>query len=271
LSALKSCLAFPIMSAWTGRTTVAESIEGRNPVLEALKGHRPISRILLDGSLKTYGTVAEIARLAGERAIPIERVDKRALNAASLTGAHQGIIAYATAREYLALEDLISVSGERKGHPLYVILDGIEDPQNLGAILRTAEAVGASGVIVRSRRAVGLTPAVARASAGAIEYVPVARVANISQTIDVLKRRNIWVVGIDMAGHMDYTKVDFRPATAIVIGGEGKGLSPLVKKRCDLVASIPMKGRISSLNASVAAAVVLYEALRQRQIKVGGR
>ncbi len=145
-----------------------------------------------------------------------------------------------------------------------IVLDGIEDPHNLGAILRTADAVGAHGVVVREKRAVGLTPAVEKASAGAIEYVPVARVTNISKTIDTLKRRNIWVVGIDQAGSTEYTSVDYKPPTAIVIGGEGKGVSDLVKKNCDFLAFIPMKGKISSLNASVAAGVLMYEVLKQR-------
>jgi 23S rRNA (guanosine2251-2'-O)-methyltransferase len=145
-----------------------------------------------------------------------------------------------------------------------VVLDGVEDPHNLGAILRTAEASGAHGVIVRERRAVGLTASVEKASAGALEYMAVARVVNISQTIQTLKKNNIWVVGIDQAGESSYAKIDFRPATAIVLGGEGKGLSELVKKNCDFLASIPMKGKISSLNASVAAGVILYEVVKQR-------
>ncbi len=181
-----------------------------------------------------------------------------------VAGASQGVIAYAAVKDYVELEALFAISKERNEPPLYLILDGIEDPQNLGAILRTADATGIHGVIVRSRRAVGLTPAVARASAGAVEYVPVSRVVNISQTIETLKKEGVWVVGIDMQADTDYTRVDFKPPTAIVVGGEGKGLSPLVRKRCDTIASIPMKGKISSLNASVAAAVVMYEALKQR-------
>jgi 23S rRNA (guanosine2251-2'-O)-methyltransferase len=150
------------------------------------------------------------------------------------------------------------------GPPLYLLLDGIEDPHNMGAILRTAEATGVHGVIIRERRAVGITPAVVRASAGAVEYIHIARVANISQAVVTLKKKGVWVIGIDMDGQADYRELDFTLPTAIVIGGEGQGLSELVRKRCDWVASIPMKGKITSLNASVAAAVVMYEALRQR-------
>lgn len=182
-----------------------------------------------------------------------------------MTSAHQGVIAYAAAKDYVDLDDLLALSRKRGEPPLYCILDGIEDPHNLGAILRTADASGIHGVVIRSRRAVGLTAAVAKASAGAVEYVPVARVANIAQTIEMLKKNNVWVVGIDLGGEADYTQMDFTVPSAIVIGAEGKGVSDLVRKRCDRIASIPMKGRISSLNASVAAALVMYEAFRQRK------
>jgi len=191
-------------------------------------------------------------------------VARRVIDKSSTTSAHQGVIAYTAAKEYVALEDLLIISRERNEPPLYCILDGIEDPHNLGAILRTAEASGIHGVIIRSRRAVGLTAAVAKASAGAVEYVPVARVSNISQAMVTLKRNSVWVVGIDPTGEIDYSQVDFRLPTAIVIGSEGKGLSDLVKKRCDSLASIPMQGKITSLNASIAAALVMYEALKQR-------
>jgi len=239
---------------------MTDIIEGRNPVIEALKSGRPISKILVNRNIGSHQTVAAIFSLAQERGIPVEYVDEHVIKRHSSTGAGQGLIAYAAAKEYMSLDDLISISKEKNEPALYCILDGIEDPHNLGAILRTADATGFHGVIVRSRRAVGLTAA----AAGAVEYVPVARVVNISQAIEILKKNGVWIVGIDMSGEMDYSKMDFTPPTAIVIGGEGKGLSALVKKRCDLVAFISMKGKISSLNASVAAAVVMYEALRQR-------
>jgi 23S rRNA (guanosine2251-2'-O)-methyltransferase len=243
---------------------MAQIIIGRNPLLEALKAGRPLSKILLEKNIRGHGQVVEILQLAQARRIPVEYVERPVLDRQSSSGAHQGILAYAAAREYVTLADLLALSRERNEPSFYLILDGIEDPHNLGAILRTAEATGVHGVIVRSRRAVGLTPAVIKASAGAVEYVPVARVANITQVVELLKKNNVWVVGLDRAGSLAYTQVDYKLATAIVIGGEGKGLSDLVRKRCDCLASIPMKGRITSLNASVAAAVVMYEVLRQR-------
>jgi len=240
-------------------------IEGRNPTIEALKSGRPINKILLAQNIGRHSTVAEILHLSQARGIPVEFVKRHVIDEASTTSAHQGVIAYAAVKEYVTLEDLLIVSRKRKEEPFYCILDGIEDPQNLGAILRTAEASGTHGIIIRSRRAVGLTTVVTRASAGAVEYVPVARVSNISQTITTLKRSNVWVVGIDPAGEIKYTQVDFRLPTAIVIGSESKGISDLVQKRCDSLASIPMRGKITSLNASVAAALVMYEAFKQRR------
>ena len=243
---------------------MADIIEGRNPVIEALKSGRPINRILLARDIGRHSAIAEVLHLSQARGIPVQYVTRRVIDESSTTSAHQGVIAYAAVKEYVALENLLIISKERNEPPLYCILDGIEDPQNLGAILRTAEASGIHGVIIRSRRAVGLTAAVAKASSGAVEYVPVARVSNISQAVVTLKRSDVWVVGIDPTGKIDYSQVDFRLATAIVIGGEGKGLSDLVKKRCDSVASIPMRGKITSLNASIAAALVMYEAFKQR-------
>jgi len=243
---------------------MADIIEGRNPVIETLKSGRPINRIVLARDIGRHGAIAEILHLSQARGIPVQYVTRRVIDESSTTSAHQGVIAYVAVKEYVALENLLIISKERKEPPLYCILDGIEDPQNLGAILRTAEASGIHGVIIRSRRAVGLTAAVAKASAGAVEYVPVARVSNISQAVETLKRSGVWVVGIDPTGKIDYSQVDFRLATAIVIGGEGRGLSELVKKRCDSVASIPMRGKITSLNASIAAALVMYEAFKQR-------
>ena len=243
---------------------MADIIEGRNPVIEALKSGRTINRILLARDIGRHSAIAEVLHISQARGIPVEYVTRRVIDESSTTSAHQGVIAYAAVKEYVALENLLIISKERNEPPLYCILDGIEDPQNLGAILRTAEASGIHGVIIRSRRAVGLTAAVAKASAGAVEYVPVARVSNISQAVVTLKRSGVWVVGIDPTGKIDYSQVDFRLATAIVVGGEGKGLSDLVKKRCDSVASIPMRGKITSLNASIAAALVMYEAFKQR-------
>ena len=241
-----------------------EIISGKNPVLEALKAGRPLNKILLSKSLRNDAAIAEILRCARDRGIPVEFLERQAIDRQSLTNTNQGVLAYTASKDYVTLDDLLAIP-KKTGEPaLFCVLDGIEDPMNLGAILRTAGATGVQGVIVRSRRAVGLTAVVAKASAGAIEYVPVARVANIAETIETLKKNNIWVIGIDMDGKTDFEKVDFKLPSAIVIGGEGKGLSPLVRKRCDTIARIPMKGQISSLNASVAAALVMYAAFRQR-------
>jgi 23S rRNA (guanosine2251-2'-O)-methyltransferase len=239
-------------------------IEGRNPVIEALKSGRPLNKILLAHNVGRHSSIAKILYLSRSKGIPVEYVAKNIIDRLSTTGVHQGVIAYSSIKEYIELEDLFT-SSENRGEPsFYCVLDGIEDPQNLGAIIRTADASGVHGILIRSRRAVGLTAAVAKASAGAIEYVPVARVSNISQAIETLKKNNVRVIGIDSAGNIDYRKTDFKPPTAIVIGSEGKGLSDLVKKRCDYLAYIPMRGKITSLNASTAAALIMYEVFRQR-------
>jgi len=242
-------------------------IEGRNPVLEALRAGRAINRVLLSRNVQRHSVIAEILRRCREQSVPVEHVDDQALKKFSPTGDTQGVIALAAAKEYVSLDDLLAVTRNKKEPALYCVLDGIEDPQNLGAILRTADAAGFHGIVVRARRAVGLTPAVARVSAGAIEYVPVARVANIAQSLEALKQQNVWVIGIDMTGKQDYDAVDYRMPAAIVIGGEGMGVSELVRKRSDILARIPMKGHVGSLNASVAAALVMYEAFRQRNRK----
>jgi len=241
-----------------------ELIEGRNPVIEALKADRPISKILLDGKIKRHGAAEYILTLSRARGVHVDFVERQIIEKHSATHSSQGVIAFAEAKEFVDLGELIIMSQARPDPPLYLLLDGIEDPHNFGAILRTAEAIGVHGVVIRERRAAGITPAVIRASAGAVEYINIARVANISQAIVTLKKNGVWVIGIDMNGQADYRILDFTLPVAIVIGGEGQGLSELVRKRCDWVASIPMKGKITSLNASVAAAVVMYETLRQR-------
>jgi 23S rRNA (guanosine2251-2'-O)-methyltransferase len=245
---------------------MASILEGRNPILEALRSGRPIGKIFLARNVERHSVIAEIIHQAQNKGIPVEYVDRAAIDRQSETGANQGIIAYTISKEYIELDELLRISKNKNENALYLVLDGIEDPHNLGAILRTAEASGMHGVIVREKRAVGLTPTVEKASAGAIEYVPICRVTNISRTIESLKESNIWVVGIDQAGTIDYTRIDYKIPTAIVVGGEGKGLSDLVKKSCDFLASIPMKGKINSLNASVAAGVVMYEAVKQRTL-----
>ena len=244
---------------------MSEIIAGRNPVLEALKSGRPINKIILARNIERHTLVGQILHLARQQGIPVEYVARQALDRLSTTTTHQGVIAFAAVKEYIDLDELLVISKRKNEPSLYVILDGIEDPQNLGAIIRTAEAVGVHGVVIRERRAVGLTAVGAKAAAGALEYVSVARVSNISQAIETLKKNNVWVVGIDPAGKAEYDKIDYRLPVAIVIGGEGRGVSDLVKKRCDSLASIPMRGKITSLNAAVAAALVMYEAFRQRR------
>jgi 23S rRNA (guanosine2251-2'-O)-methyltransferase len=239
-------------------------IEGKNPVIELLKAGHPINKILLADNIKPGDAVTEILRLARAKGIPVERVPRHIIDKQSITSANQGVIAYAAVKEYVSLDDLLALSAEKNEPPLYVILDGIEDPQNLGSILRTAYASGIHGVIIRERGAAGLTATVAKASAGAVWYMPVASVSSIPQAIETLKKNNVWVIGIDRSGEAEYTQMDFKSPVAIVIGSEGKGLSELVRKRCDFLANIPMRGEITSLNASVAAALVMYEAFKQR-------
>ncbi|MQG21787.1 MAG: 23S rRNA (guanosine(2251)-2'-O)-methyltransferase RlmB [SAR202 cluster bacterium] len=239
-------------------------IEGRNPVLEALKANRPINKLLVSKGVGRHSIIGQILHHAKRNGVLVEYVDTRFIQKISPTGHSQGVVAMIATKSYVDLDDLLEASHQKNTSPLYVILDGIEDPQNLGAILRTADAAGVHGVIIPERRAVGLTAAVSRASAGAVEYVPVARVGNIAKTLTALQKQGIWTVGVDMEGDAGYTHADYDQAMALVIGAEGKGLSRLVKERCDLLVSIPMKGQIASLNASIAAALVMYEAARQR-------
>ena len=237
-------------------------IEGRNAVLEAFRSGRTIDKLyVLDGCQD--GPVRSITREARKHDTIVNYVTKERLDQISETGKHQGVIAVSAAYDYARAEDILALA-EKKGEPPFIlILDGIEDPHNLGAIIRTANQAGAHGVIIPKRRAVGLTPTVARTSAGAVNYVPVAKVTNISNTMKELKDRGMWFVCADMDGTLMYD-MDLTGSIGLVIGNEGDGVSPLVKKNCDMVASIPMKGDIDSLNASVAAGVLAYEIVRQR-------
>lgn len=237
-------------------------IVGRNPVMEAVKAHRAIETVMVSkGELS--GSVKVIIALAKEQNIPIKEVDSRKLDTMCGGASHQGIVALAAVKAYSTVEDMFNLAEKRGEPPFFIILDGIEDPHNLGAIIRTAECAGAHGVIVPSRRAVGLTYAVGKASAGAYEYMPVARVTNLSQTIGYLKEKGLWIYGADMDGET-YCSANLKGAAALVIGSEGRGLSRLVREKCDVVLSLPMRGRITSLNASVAAGVLMYEFTRQR-------
>jgi 23S rRNA (guanosine2251-2'-O)-methyltransferase len=238
-------------------------IEGRNPVIEVLKSGREVEKILVaKGS--TQGSIRKIVGIAKDKNIIVQYVDKNKLDSISNTKAHQGVIAIVSAYQYKNIDDILKLAQDRNEDPFIIILDEITDPHNLGAIIRTAECAGAHGIIIPKRRSVGLTSVVAKTSAGAVEYLPVAKVTNIPSTIEELKERGIWVYGLDMEGEDEYYNVDINGPIAIVIGSEGKGIGRLVKEKCDSLLRIPMKGKVTSLNASVAASIMIYEVLRQR-------
>ncbi len=238
-------------------------IIGRNPVMEAVRSGRTIDKILMqkDGE----GSIKAIAAKARDEGIQIQYVDKIVLDKLAPGKAHQGIAAYAAAHDYADLEDILEAAEDAGEAPLLVLLDGLEDPHNLGAIMRSADGAGAHGVVIPARRSVSLTDTVAKASAGAIEYMPVAKVSNLAQTIDELKAKGIWIAAVDMDGET-YHQADLTGPLAIVIGAEGAGVSRLIKDKCDFCVSIPMRGKVNSLNASNAAAIILYEAERQRSL-----
>lgn len=237
-------------------------IEGRNAVLEALRAGKPIDKLyVLDGC--PDGPVRTIIREAKKGDTIINYVKKERLDQLSETGHHQGVIAMAASYEYATVEDILEKAREKGEAPFIFVLDNIEDPHNLGAMIRTANLAGAHGVIIPKRRAVGLTPTVARTSAGAINYTPVAKVTNLKQTMEQLKKEGMWFVCADMDGTL-YYQMDLKGPMGLVIGNEGEGVSRLIKETCDFVASIPMKGDIDSLNASVAAGVLAFEIARQR-------
>ncbi|MBR5315280.1 MAG: 23S rRNA (guanosine(2251)-2'-O)-methyltransferase RlmB [Firmicutes bacterium] len=242
----------------------ANVIIGRNPLMEALKNDREIEKILIGKGAE--GSVTKIVGMAKDKGIPLYQSDKQTLDRIACGRPHQGVIAYASAYSYSDMEDIYKKAAEKNEEPLVIILDNLEDPHNLGAIMRTAECAGAHGVIIPKRRSCGLTEVVAKSSAGAIEYVPCVKVANIGQTIDQLKEDGFWIAACDMGGNL-YYKQDLTGKLAIVIGSEGAGISQLVRKKCDFVVSMPMVGEITSLNASNAAAVLMYEVRRQRDEK----
>ncbi len=243
---------------------VEGQLEGRNALTEALKSGRTIDKVFVaDGD--TDRALQRLAAQAKEAGAVIVPVDRRKLDAMSTTRAHQGVIALAAAHAYFTIDDILEEAASRGEEALIVICDELSDPHNLGAIMRSAECAGAHGVIIPKRRSVGLTATVAKASAGAVEYMKVARVTNINAAINELKEKGVWVFGTAAEGSIPMYKADLRVPAAIVIGNEGDGLSQLVRKNCDVMLSIPMKGRITSLNASAAASILLYEAVRQRQ------
>lgn len=240
-------------------------LEGRNAVTEALSAGRTIDKLFVaDGD--TDRALARICAMAKEAGAVVVPTDRRKLDFMSATGAHQGVIAMVAAHDYVSIDDILKKAADAGEAPLIVICDELSDPHNLGAIIRTAECAGAHGVIIPKRRSVGLTAVVGKASAGALEYLPVARVSNITAAIDMLKKAGVWIYGTAAEGSTTLYKADLKGAAAIVIGNEGQGMSRLVSDSCDFKVSIPMKGSISSLNASAAAAIMLYEAVRQRSV-----
>lgn len=241
-----------------------DKIFGVNPVLEALRSGRPVQRLLVGEHRKHDKDVNEIMRLAKSAGVEVRMTGRDLMNREAPQGLHQGIIAYTAAHTYSSLDDILKIPAQRGQTPLFLILDGIEDPRNLGAILRTAEAAGVHGVIIPERRAAGLTETVAKAAAGALEYMPVVKVVNIVNTIEDLKKNGIWIAAAEAGSDLTYWKADFARPLALVLGGEDKGVRRLVRDHCDYILSLPLLGRISSLNVSVATGVLLYEVLRQR-------
>ncbi|RKQ32365.1 23S rRNA (guanosine(2251)-2'-O)-methyltransferase RlmB [Oceanobacillus halophilus] len=239
-----------------------EIIMGKNPVIEALKSGRSVNKVLVTEQLNT-NTLGKLNQLSKQSGTIVQKVPKSKLDQLT-SGNHQGVIAYVASYQYSTLDDLFQRALEKGEDPFFIILDELEDPHNLGSILRTADATGAHGVIIPKRRSVGLTATVAKTAAGAIEHIPVTRVTNIANTIDELKDKNVWVVGTEAEATEDYRKLDGTLPIALVVGNEGKGISRLVKKKCDWTVSLPMKGKVSSLNASVACSLLLYEVYRKR-------
>lgn len=236
---------------------------GRNPVIEALRAHRSLNKILI--AKGAYGReIAEIIDLARAQGIVYQFTDRRQIDAL-VHGTHQGVVALGAERAYAGVDDLLSSARRRAEPPFLVLLDEIQDPHNLGSILRSADAMGAHGVVIPRRHAAGLTSAVAKTSAGAIEHVPVARVPNLSQAIQELKTAGLWMIGLEMDGPERFDAVEYTGPTAVVIGSEATGLRPLVRRGCDTVVRIPISGHTGSLNAAVAAGLLLYEVFRQRQ------
>lgn len=242
---------------------VEGQLEGRNALQEALRSGRTIDKVFI-ASGETDRGLQRLAAEAKEAGAVVVPVDRRKLDAMSFTKAHQGVITLAAAHAYYTIDDILEEAASRGENALIVICDELTDPHNLGAIMRSAECAGAHGVIVPKRRSVGLTATVAKASAGAVEYMKVARVTNINQAIAELKEKGVWIFGTAAEGSIPMYQADLTGPAAIVIGNEGDGMSPLVRKNCDVTVSIPMRGRISSLNASAAASILLYEAVRQR-------
>lgn len=238
-------------------------VEGRNAVIEALKSDRTIEQVLVAKG-DTKGSINVVLGIAKEKGTVIKYVDRAKLDDLSQTGAHQGVIAIVTPYKYFKLDDIISYAQDKNEEPFVIILDELEDPHNFGSIIRTAEVCGVHGIIIPKRKNVGVTPTVYKTSAGAIEHMKIAKVTNINATIDELKEKGLWIYGADMTGENYCYNTDLRGPMALVIGSEGKGISKLTKEKCDVLMRIPMVGKISSLNASVAGGIMMYEVLKQR-------
>ncbi|HEV3232774.1 MAG TPA: 23S rRNA (guanosine(2251)-2'-O)-methyltransferase RlmB [Candidatus Dormibacteraeota bacterium] len=234
-------------------------VYGRNPVREALRAGRGMKRLVVAEGLERDPRLDEIMALAAERGVPVETADRRRVEAIAHSDAHQGVVAYVHRRVYLDLDEVLDGAD-----PLLVLLDGVQDPQNLGSICRTAEAAGVSAVVVARTASAEVTAAVAKASAGAVEHIRIAQVGRIAQAVERLHEAGFWIVGLAGEGEMAYDRADYRGRAAIVVGAEGEGLHHLVRERCDQLVRLPMLGKVESLNAGVAAAIVMYEALRQR-------
>ena len=234
---------------------------GRNPVIEALKSDSPLDTIYIDGS---GGSLNLIRRLAREKGIVVKDADEKKLSRLSGGASHQGVVAEGACGKYVSLEDILDISRQKGTKPFIIICDEIEDPHNLGAIIRTAETAGADGVIIPKRRSASLNATVFKTSAGAASYVPVARVSNLASCIDTLKENGVWIYGTDASG-TDYCDTDLTGSVALVIGSEGFGISKLIRQKCDFMIKLPMAGKINSLNASVAAGIFMYETVRQRR------
>jgi RNA methyltransferase, trmH family, group 3 len=237
-------------------------IEGRNPIIEALKNNRPIEKIMVNKASKE-GSIKKILAMAKENKVIIQEVDRHKLDEMSESHAHQGVIAITSDYRYYDLDEILEIPRQKGEDPFFIILDGITDPHNLGSIIRTADAVGAHAVIIPKRRSVQITPIVAKASAGAVEYLPVCKVTNIVNTIKTLKENGLWIAAVDMDGQTFYQQ-NLGGPLGLVVGSEGEGISRLVKQNCDFTVSMPMSGNVTSLNASVAGGILLYEVYRQR-------
>lgn len=240
-----------------------DKVEGRNAVIELLNSNRDINKIYIQNGEK-HGSINKIISIAKEKKIIINKVDKIKMDAISETKRHQGVIAIVAPYNYSAVDDIIEYAHSKNEEPFILILDGIEDVHNLGSIIRTAETAGVHGIIIPKRRAASVNATVAKTSAGAIEYMKIARVNNLNDTIKKLKEEGLWIIGTEMNAKTKYYNQDLKGPIAIVIGNEGTGISNLVKKNCDILINIPMKGKINSLNASVSTGIILYEALKQR-------